>query len=49
MIHELRLREQASQAVLARCRNVTTGLVSHWVRGEKRPRFASLGLLTLVA
>ena len=29
--------------------NVTTGLVSQWERGEKRPRGASLKLLTLVA
>jgi len=29
--------------------NVTMGLVSQWERGEKRPRGASLKLLTLVA
>ena len=29
--------------------NVTTSLVSQWERGEKRPRGASLKLLTLVA
>ena len=45
----LRLRENASQAVFARYLNVTTGLVSHWERVEKRPRGASLKLLTLVA
>ena len=48
-IRELRLRERASQAVFARYLNVTTGLVSQWERGEKRPRAASLKLLTLVA
>lgn len=48
-IRELRLRENASQAVFARYLNVTTGLVSQWERGEKRPRGASLKLLTLVA
>ena len=48
-IRELRLRERASQAVFARYLNVTTGLVSQWERGEKRPRGASLKLLTLVA
>ena len=48
-IRELRLREHASQAVFARYLNVTTGLVSQWERGEKRPRGASLKLLTLVA
>ena len=48
-IRELRLRENASQAVFARHLNVTTGLVSQWERGQKRPRGASLKLLTLVA
>ena len=48
-IRELRLRERASQAVFARYLNVTTSLVSQWERGEKRPRGASLKLLTLVA
>ena len=48
-IRALRLRENASQAVFARYLNVTTGLVSQWERGEKRPRGSSLKLLTLVA
>lgn len=48
-IRDIRLRERASQAVFARYLNVTTGLVSQWERGEKRPRGASLKLLTLVA
>ena len=48
-IRELRMRENASQAVFARYLNVTAGLVSQWERGEKRPRGASLKLLTLVA
>ena len=47
-IRALRLRENAGQAVFARYLNVTTGLVSQWERGEKRPRGASLKLLTLV-
>ena len=47
-IRALRLREYASQAVFARYLNVTKGLVSQWERGEKRPRGASLKLLTLV-
>ena len=47
-IRALRLRENASQAVFARYLNVTTGLVSQWERDEKRPRGASLKLLTLV-
>ena len=40
-IRALRLREHASQAVFARYLDVTTGLVSQWERGEKRPRGAS--------
>ncbi len=48
-IRALRLREGASQAVFARYLNVTTGLVSQWERGEKRPQSASLKLLALVA
>ena len=48
-IRELRMRENASQAVFARYLNVTTSLVSQWERGEKRPQGASLKLLTLVA
>ena len=48
-IRALRLRENASQAVFARYLNVTTGLVSQWERGEKRPWGPSLKLLTLVA
>ncbi len=47
-IRYLRIRENASQAVFARYLNVTPGLVSQWERGEKRPRGASLKLLTLV-
>lgn len=46
-IRALREREGVSQAVLARHLNVTTGLVSQWERGEKRPSGASLKLLTL--
>ena len=48
-IRNLRMREGASQAVFARHLNVTTGLVSQWERGEKRPQGSSLKLLTLVA
>lgn len=48
-IRAIRLREKASQPVFARYLNVTAGLVSQWERGEKRPRGASLKLLTLVA
>jgi putative transcriptional regulator len=48
-IRGLRLREGASQAVFAHYLNVTTSLVSQGERGEKRPRGASLKLLSLVA
>lgn len=48
-IRAIRTREHASQAVFARFLNVTPGLVSQWERGEKKPRGASLKLLTLVA
>lgn len=48
-IRAIRLREHASQAVFARHLNVTTGLVSQWERGEKRPGGAALKLLSLVA
>lgn len=48
-IRALRLREGASQAVFARYLNVTTGLVSQWERGERRPQGPSLKLLALIA
>ncbi len=48
-IRKIRIRERASQAIFARYLNVTTGLVSQWERGERRPRGASLKLLTLIA
>lgn len=48
-IRTLRMRERASQAAFPRYLNVTTGLVSHWERGEKHPPGLSLKLLSLVA
>jgi putative transcriptional regulator len=48
-IRELRLRAKVSQTVFAQHLNVTTGLVSKWERGEKRPAGPSLKLLSLVA
>jgi len=48
-IRAIRLRENASQTVFARYLSVTTGLVNQWERDGKRPRGASLKLLTLVA
>jgi len=47
-IRALRERERVSQAVFARHLNVTTGLISQWERGEKKPVGTSLKLLTLV-
>ncbi len=47
-IRALREREGVSQPVFARYLNVTKSVVSQWERGEKRPRGASLKLLSLV-
>ncbi|MFZ4806842.1 MAG: helix-turn-helix domain-containing protein [Hyphomicrobiaceae bacterium] len=44
----LREREGVSQAVLARCLNVTTNYVSQIERGAKRPGGSTLKLLTLI-
>jgi putative transcriptional regulator len=47
-IKAIREREHVSQAVFANYLNVTSGPVSKWERGEKRPSGASLKLLSLV-
>jgi putative transcriptional regulator len=47
-IQALREREKVSQAVLARYLNVTTGLISQWERGERRPSGPALTLLSLI-
>ena len=47
-IQKLRKREGVSQAVLALCLNVTTNYVSQIERGTKRPRGATLRLLSLI-
>lgn len=47
-IRALRKRERVSQAVFARHLNVTTGLISQWERGERKPVGPSLKLLMLV-
>jgi putative transcriptional regulator len=47
-IRELRAREGVSQAILARCLNVTTNYVSQLERGTKRPRGPTLKLLSLI-
>ena len=47
-IQMLRKREGISQAVLARCLNLTTGQVSQLERGAKHARGATLKLLCLI-
>ena len=47
-IRAIRERERVSQAVFARYLNDSTGLISQWERGEKRPAGTSLKLLTLI-
>ncbi len=47
-IQALREREGVSQAVLARCLNLTTGQISQLERGAKNARGATLKLLCLI-
>lgn len=47
-IRVIRERQQVSQSVFAHYLNVTTGLISKWERGDKRPTGASLKLLLIV-
>jgi putative transcriptional regulator len=47
-VQKLRKREGISQAVLAKCLNVTTNYVSQIERGAKRPRGSTLKLLSLI-
>jgi putative transcriptional regulator len=47
-IQALRKREGVSQAVLARCLNLTTGQISQLERGAKQARGATLKLLCLI-
>jgi putative transcriptional regulator len=47
-IHALRQLEGVSQAVFARRLNLTTNYASQLERGTKRPRGATLKLLTLI-
>jgi putative transcriptional regulator len=48
-IRRIREKEALSQAVFAAHLNVTTGVVSKWERGEKRPGGPAAKLLTLAA
>lgn len=47
-IQALRQREGISQAVLARCLNLTTGQISQLERGVKQARGSTLKLLCLI-
>jgi len=47
-IQALRKREGISQAILARCLNLTTGQISQLERGAKHARGATLKLLCLI-
>lgn len=47
-ILKIREREGVSQAVFANCLNITTNYVSQMERGAKKPRGATLKLLSLV-
>lgn len=47
-IRIIRESEHVSQSVFSHYLNVTTGLISKWERGEKKPSGASLKLLLLV-
>ncbi len=48
-IRNIRKKEAVSQAAFALHLNVTTGVVSKWERGEKRPSGTAAKLLTLIA
>jgi putative transcriptional regulator len=48
-IRAIREKEHVSQAVFSHYLNVTTGLISQWERGEKKPSGSSLKLLLIVA
>ena len=48
-IRNIREREKVSQSVFSHYLNVTTGLISKWEQGERKPSGASLKLLLLVS
>jgi putative transcriptional regulator len=48
-IKEIRLRVNVSQAVFAKCLNVSLSTIKQWERGEKKPRGTALLLLHLVS
>lgn len=48
-IRAIREKEHVSQSVFSHYLNVTTGLISQWERGERKPSGSSLKLLLIVA
>ena len=48
-IRAIREKEHVSQSVFSHYLNVTTGLISQWERGERKPSGTSLKLLLIVA
>ena len=48
-IKNIRLDVNVSQAVFAKCLNVSLSTIKQWERGEKKPRGAALLLLHLVS
>ena len=47
-VHELRVKEQVSQAVLARHLGVAVNTVGQWERGERKPTGAAAKMLALI-
>jgi len=47
-IRHIREKERVSQSVFSHYLNVTTGLISKWERGEKKPSGTAIKLLLLV-
>jgi len=47
-IKQLRLKESVSQAVFAKCLNISVSTVQQWEQGSKHPQGTSLKLLNLV-
>lgn len=48
-IKAIRLKVNVSQAVFAKCLNVSLSTIKQWERGEKKPRGTALLLLHLVS
>lgn len=47
-IRHIREKERVSQSVFSHYLNVTTGIISKWERGEKKPSGTAIKLLLLV-